>query len=439
LAARSVDHAPRTRRAWCVVTILSLLYAVSFIDRLILSLLADPVSRELGLSDQKMGLLLGAGFAVMYALVGLPIAQQLDLRNRRTIVCCGVVLWSVSTIASAFATGVISLGSCRAGVAIGEAVLGPAAISLIADLFPRERRALPVSIFTAVAGLMVFGAFIVGGMVLSLATALETVTGMTPWRGTLILVGLPGLFLAAVLALTVREPARTGYVADRATKTDTAGFLRHIGRYWRFYVPFLLGSSLLVMFSYGMLAWIPTLLIRAHGLSPSAAGYAFGAVGVPAVASGTLFFGWLASRLERRGRPDGIVVAFLIATVAVTPFLVLSPLGSSLPMLLGGMALAIFGTSATATLPSLALQAYGPPWMRARLLALALLCTSLIGFALGPSFVALLSKQWTGDAAALGKGLSALGCITGPSAAFCFAISRSGLKQLLSADRPQSL
>ncbi|MGE0830089.1 MAG: MFS transporter, partial [Hyphomonadaceae bacterium] len=214
-AKESGASQPRLAGAWYSVALLTALYAMSFLDRFILSLLAAPVSKDLNLSDVQMSLLLGAGFAVVYALSGVPIAQLLDLKERRTIVCSGVATWSLSTIAAGFANSFAMLAVCRAGVALGEAVLAPAAISLIADLFPREKRALPISVFASMTGLMSTGAFIIGAAALNLATAIAPVTGLAPWRCTLLLVGAPGLLLAFVFLTTIKEPARVGSVGEK--------------------------------------------------------------------------------------------------------------------------------------------------------------------------------------------------------------------------------
>src|SRR5580693_4273673 len=195
-------------RRWWTIALLGLLLAVSFVDRQILALLVNPIGKELGLSDTRLGVLYGAGFGILYSLAGLPLAQWLDRSARIRIVVFGVVAWSCATIAAGFASDYWTLLACRSGVAIGEAVLTPAAVSLIADMFAPDRRTLPTSLYTAVASLMGVGAFAVGGAAVDLATRLSPVVGLEPWRLTLVLVGAPGLLLAAILAFTGREPDR---------------------------------------------------------------------------------------------------------------------------------------------------------------------------------------------------------------------------------------
>lgn len=422
----------KVARAWYVVGILTLIYAISFVDRFILALLAEPVGRELQLGDGQMGILLGAGFAIVYALAGLPAAQLIDQRERRKIVTLGVSLWSAGTVISAFADGFAMLATCRASVALGEAVLTPAAISLIADLFPAHKRALPMSVYASMSGLMTIGSFVIGGATLGIATSLEAQIGLSPWRGTLLIVGFPGLLLALLFFLTVREPLRSG---GPATIEDTAfsAFLRYLSAKWRFYLPFYLGSALLVMYAYANLAWLPTLLVRAHGADPATAGYLIGLT-LPAAMFGIFFFPWLSTRLDRAGEGTGIVRAFLIASIAGAPFLILAPLAGTTTTLLLGVSGGMICLATTGSLGPLAMQAFGPSRMRARLMALSLLCTSMLGFAIGPTAVGLLSTQWQGDPMSLGRGLSVLGMVAGPGAILCFALALRGTRQMLTAN-----
>jgi MFS family permease len=406
----------RPSRSWYVVGLLALLYAISFMDRFMLALLVEPVSREMGLGDAQMGLLLGGGFAAVYAIGGLPIAYILDNNERRRVLVAGVLLWSASTILSAFAGSFASLTVFRAGVALGEAVLTPAAVSLIADLFPREKRGLPISVYAAVSSVMVTGALLINGLALEAASHLAIYYAMPPWRLALILVGLPGVILAILFYLTVAEPKRGAmdeHVAPAAPASDTGAqgghFLGYLARQWRYYLPFYCTAGCLSMYSFAVVTWIPTLIVRRFGEAPATAGYFLGSVGVPAALLGVFFWPWLANRIDRAGRRDGIMVAYAIAVAIAVPLLVLMPLASSVGTLLAGCFLTIVCTSASGCLVQLAVQAYGPVHMRARLMALALLFINLIGYTVGPLAVALLAEHWAGSRAALAHGMSSLG------------------------------
>lgn len=202
------EGAETAKGRWYIVGLLTLLYGLSFIDRMILALLAQPVALSLGLSDMQLGLLMGAGFAVVYSLAGLPIAHFVDRGNRKLIVTLGVLCWSVLTVASAFARDFSHLLVLRAGVAIGEAVLTPAAVSLIADMFPRKARAAPTAVYASMSSIMASGSFVIGAAALGLSTAIQHSTGLEPWRMTMVFVGAPGILVAAIFYFTTREPIR---------------------------------------------------------------------------------------------------------------------------------------------------------------------------------------------------------------------------------------
>lgn len=205
----------RAPQGWYIVGLMALLYVVSYVDRYILALIASRVAKDLTLTDTQLGVLLGLGFALLFCLAGLPIAHWLDRYNRVLIVAAGVLLWSLSTIASAFVGGFGWLLFFRAGVAMGEAVLLPATISFIGDLFDNEARTKPLATFSAIGTLMGGGAFFLGAAALSLAELLHSLgIGFAVWRLALIIVGAPGIILAIILATTVRDPIRQ---IDKAT------------------------------------------------------------------------------------------------------------------------------------------------------------------------------------------------------------------------------
>jgi len=140
---------PSPRYAWYMVVILTLAYILSFVDRYILGLLIEPIKADLGLSDTQIGLLLGPAFAVFYATMGLPLGYAADRKRRTWIVAAGVFVWSFATAASGMAKSFAHMALARVSVGIGEATLGPCAMSMISDSFPREKRGRPIAFYTA--------------------------------------------------------------------------------------------------------------------------------------------------------------------------------------------------------------------------------------------------------------------------------------------------
>lgn len=420
----------RAGRAWYAVGILMLLYCMSFLDRLIIALLAPAVSESLHVSDTQIGLLFGLGFGVVYALTGLPLAHLIDRRHRVALVASGVALWSLCTIASGFAPNYTWLVVLRAGVAVGEAVLSPAAISIIGDLFPREKRTLPTTVYAAVAIFMSSGAFIIGGFALQLATSLSHVFAIEPWRLTLVFVGVPGLLLAPLLLFTVPEPPRTGDVADNqyATAADAAAYLKK--ERW-LYGCLIAAAGTLAAINFAAVAWAPTLIVRGHGMSAATAGYAYGTAGLVAGLIGTALWPMLATSWMKGGRRTALVTIFMCALTANWMLTALMGLTHSYLVLLVAVAIAsLFISSGTVLIPLL-VQLVTPGRMRARVMAVYLLSTNLIGMTMGPPVAAYLGEHYFEGPFAIGSGLAVLVLVAGPIATLAVALMHKPFRRAL--------
>lgn len=394
-------HAGSRRQAWYVVILLTILYALSFTDRLLLALVAQPVASALKLGDGELALLLGAGFAVVYALSGVPIADRIDRGNRVTIVVAGVATWSVMTIGSAFATNFWTLLVMRAGVALGEAVLTPAAVSLIGDLFPQEKRALPTAVYGSMGSVMSTGAFIIGGAVLGFSGSLEPATGMAAWQLTFIFLGVPGLLLSLLILFSVRDPrhAGAGKAANGPAAVSFVEMVRYLGANAGFYLPFYVGLALITTVSMGTISWMPTVIVRTFSETVAQAGYLVGSMGLSAGIISTIFWPWLAQFFARRGRTDGTLIGLLASGAMATLALVAGLGQGKLLIVLASFFIAMLGLASVGVLAPLALQFFGPRPIRARLTSLYILATSLFGYAIGPLTVVGLSHFWTGPAA----------------------------------------
>ncbi|HEX6218423.1 MAG TPA: MFS transporter, partial [Sphingomicrobium sp.] len=198
--------------AWYALFVLVLVYIVNFVDRQILSILVGDIKRDLGVSDAQIGFLYGTAFAVFYALFGIPLGRLADSWYRGRLMAIGLAVWSSMTALSGFANSFAMLAAARIGVGIGEASASPAAYSMIADNFPKERRATALSIYSS--GLYIGGALSlpIGGLVVSRWTAAypdpaTAPLGLAGWQAAFLAVGLPGLLLA-LWVLTLREPLR---------------------------------------------------------------------------------------------------------------------------------------------------------------------------------------------------------------------------------------
>lgn len=203
-----VDLAPRaavsgqaqtaSTRRYYVLGILTLVYALNFLDRTIFNVLIEPIKNEFALSDTAMGLLAGFGFVLFYSLLGIPIARIADRVNRRNIVALAFAFWSAMTFLCGMASSVATLALARVGVGLGESAGTPASQSLVADLFDKNERPRALGVYAIGTYLGVFMGYFIGGWV----------NQHYGWRMAFFSCGLPGIALAAILWLTIAEPKR---------------------------------------------------------------------------------------------------------------------------------------------------------------------------------------------------------------------------------------
>lgn len=189
-------------KAWLILALLTLASIVSFVDRQVVAIVVEPMKLDLGVSDTEIGWLYGV-FAVFYALAAWPIAYLADMKSRKHIIAAGIFFWSVMTIACGLSRQFWQVLLARVGVGVGEASLGPATVSMVGDLFPRQQVPLALSVFQTAAVMGSGIAFIVGGLVLSVVQSAEPMVlpvfgELKPWQQTFIYVGLPGLALAGL-------------------------------------------------------------------------------------------------------------------------------------------------------------------------------------------------------------------------------------------------
>ncbi|MBK7907589.1 MAG: MFS transporter [Gemmatimonadetes bacterium] len=404
--------------AWGLALLLFAANCLSFVDRQVLTLLVKPMRADLGISDVQMSLLQGLAFASLYAVLGLPLGRLADRTHRPRLMAAGIALWSTMTIASAFAGSYALLFLARMGVAVGEAALAPAAVSLLADRFPRSRAGRAIGLFQAgifagsalalLAGGWLLAAFDAGD--LAWVRALGITAG---WRAVLLVVGAPGWLVAALLLLA-DEPRRTS--APAAAQLPLVASLRWMWARRDIYGGVIVAFTAVTVLAYGSLAWAPTVLVRVHGIASADAGVRLGLGMLIAGPLGVLGAGWLVDRLASRGRSDAPIVAAIggvLAFAVVVPAFALAP------------SLAI----ATATAVALALvqgYPYGiastslamvtPPEMRGQVVAFYLLVSNLLGLSLGPLLVALGTERIFHDDAAVGWSLALLPLLTAPLA-----------------------
>lgn len=436
MEAESVERKyPSARSAWYALIILVLLYSMSFMDRLILSLLASSISADLHVSDTQIGILFGLGFGVVYSLTGLPLAHVIDKHNRIRLVTLGVLLWSACTVGSGFSSDYTQLMILRAGVAVGEAVLSPAAISIIADIFPRDKRTLPTTAYTAVSTFMGAGSFVLGGLALKVAQDVAPGFGLEPWQLTLVFVGVPGLLLAPLLFFTVREPKRVGEIKGQDFGSVKQA-LEYVSRERRLYGCIFIAAAMMNLIGFAKTAWVPTLMIRAHGLTPVEAGMAYGTAGILSGVAGAFLWPMLAKRWTAQGHRDALVLVYCGAITAGWMLMALVGVTKSTAVLLFASGAAGFFTTAGAVLIPLIIQFVTPGRMRARIMAGYLTANNLVGMAFGPPLCALIADHFFEGEFAIGYALTTMICFIGPVATLAaWLMRKSYVRALDEAER----
>jgi MFS family permease len=397
--------------AWFVVAVLSLANCVSFIDRLILSLLVGPIKAELALSDTRVGLLQGAAFALFYCIAGLYLARLADRSNRKWIITGGITLWCVMTTLSGTARNFWQLFLYRIGVGVGEGTLSPSAYSLIAGYFPRDRLALAVGVYGAGISAGVGLAYLVGGVAIQWVAGLGTVDlpllpPLSGWRLVFAVVGLLGLPVA-VLMLFVREPPREPGSRPASLHEVAA----HLRANWRSLILALAGYGATSITIYSIFSWTPTFFVRQYGASIAAAATALGVIALAGGLSGAFLGGAYSDRLERGGDPHAKLrvlfycCAGLLLPAIIAPFM---------PTMLSSAAVLFFtfffGSAATGPAGAY-VQAITPDRMRAQFGALYQLSLSLVGATLGPLLTALFTDFVFRDEALLGYSLSSVAVV----------------------------
>lgn len=392
---------PLHERAWYpnyVLFVLLLAYIFSFIDRQILSLMVGPIRHDLQISDFEMSLLQGWAFALFYSVMALPIARFADRHDRRSIIAAGIALWSAMTVGCGIVRSYGGLFLMRVGVGVGEAALSPPAYSLLSDYFPPARLARAMAIFAM--GISLGGgiAYLAGGAVIHLVSEAEPVVlpligTVRPWQLTFFVVGLPGL-LVALMMRAIHEPARAGEMVDAAGEVRELS-LRDLWGYlsirWRLYLSFPLATALLGVFSYGLMAWYPTVLIRTYGMSIGEAGTWFGLTYLVFGTSGTYYGARMAEWLERRGHRDAHIRFVMFAAIVMAVPGVLGPLMPNAPLALAALAPTIFLKCSYYGSTSAALQIVTPNQMRAQVTALQIFFGNIIGMSVGASSIAVLT------------------------------------------------
>ena len=373
-------------RAGYVLALLTATYAVNFLDRQVVNILAESIKRDLQISDTQLGLLTGTAFGLFYSILGVPIARLADRYNRVKIITFALATWSLLTATCGAAQSYGQLFLMRLGVGVGEAGGTPPSHSLIADYFSHETRTLAMAVFALGVPLGSFCGFLLGGI-------LDVGWG---WRTAFVVAGFPGIILALLVAFTIREPPRgmsdpVQCVPVGAASASVRASLAEIFAQSSF-LRLVLGGTCGIFIVYVTNAWLPSFFMRLHALDAAQAGgwiaFCVGGGGL----IGSLGGGWIATRLKRRyWRAEAWVIA--TSTLLTGPALLATLFAESTQWALTSM-FVLYTLSYVWIGPTSALIQRVTP-IRSRTLAagLQLSIATVIALLLGPPLIGYISDR----------------------------------------------
>jgi MFS family permease len=403
----SDDGYPRRPYAWAVVGILVATAVLSYTDRQVLSLLVDPIRSDLGISDTQISLLLGTAFAVVYGIAGIPLGILADRRSRRNLIFAGVLVWSCGTLACGFSQSFGQLFAARIVVGLGEAVLSPAAISLISDYFPPSRRGTAVGFFLSGIAMGIGASILIGGGVLHVvqhgALAGTPFATLAPWRLVLLVIGAPGLVWALVILL-IREPTRRQ--AEGALNLAAgAGASAWRSTTWARVIPIYLVVASASLVDNAVGAWAPTLLIREFSRNAAQVGMELGLLLTAGFGGGVLIGGWMADHFGARHGWAGKLGVCLCSGAVILPVSLLINAGNFLVVLLAVPLYFALSGIVTACGFSAILDVV-PNRSRGLAMAISFFLNVALGAGLGPTAVAVASEHVFGSEGALGSAIA---------------------------------
>lgn len=390
----SADEVSSLTTRWYVLFIMMLAYTINIADRYVMSTVLEPIRLELNLSDGGVAFLTGVSLAFFYVIMGFPLSWIADRYNRRNLLAASIAVWSAMTALCGMSQGYMQLLLARIGVGVGEAGGTPACNSIVADYFPASRRAMAMTIFALGAPI---GAWLGADMA-------GYVAAEYGWRMAFFVLGVPGILLAIVIMLTIREPrrGRLDVVAD----ADTPNLAETLTFIWsqKGMVHTIMGGGISALWGWGLMWFTPTFIQRTYDLDVGQAGAVIGPIHLVMGIGASLLTAWLVGRPAYTD-PRKILRLLGVVTAAATVPSIYAYYTNSL-----GVATLMWWIFIPAIYfyigPVMSLlQNLAPPKMRAMVIAVSLLVANVFNLIVAPQGVGLLSDYFAGpggaDAASL--------------------------------------
>jgi MFS family permease len=401
----------RIRNPYIILGLLTTAYTLSFMDRYVLNLVLNNVKHDMQLSEMQAGLLAGAGFAVLYALMALPMGVIADKKRRTKLAAIGIGLWSAMTALCALSRNYVQLLLCRTGVGVGEAALTPAAYPIIKSLFPSSRLSTAIGVYCS--GIYIGSglAYWLGGKALSyikLHHLAEQIGWVRfDWQLVFLIFGIPGI-VVALLMLLVKTPE---VIKSSGSKFDLPAFKAFVFADNYRFLKMTIASALFNVAVYAAGVWLPTYLQRVHKMDVAHSGQILGIAMICIAPIGAIAGGVMGDRQNVSRGLTGRLSAIVLSIGAVLVCFIL--LGVELPVfaiLLPLLALSLL-MSAPVAITAAMIQEMSPEQMRSTAPAFMLMMQNLIGMSLGPASVAFLTEYVYHDTMMIGLSIAITGVV----------------------------
>jgi MFS family permease len=400
---------------WYATILLAFLYWLSVLDRQIISLLVDPIKKDLGITDVQFGMLNGLAFLLSFTLFGFIFGALADRTDRRRLIYIGMTVWSLASAVCGLAQNFWHLVLARAGLGAGEAALSPSATSMITDLFPREKLTTAMAVYSIGATVGSGTALVVGGAIVYFVASLGDITlpvigHVSTWQLVFLLVSIPGLAIAFAV-FSIPEPVRRGRsetLQKQSWGSAYANLFRFIKSRPRFFLCHYLGFTFATAALTGCGSWYPVHMMRAFGWSEGRVGLMLGVMLMAAGIIGKLVTGWVVDAMYKRGYRDAQLRWYAGCLIVGTPFAIVGATSGNPWIFLGGIG--IFQIMAT-PMPACAMTALNlvtPNELRGTGVTVFTTVAALLGTSIGSVLVPFLSKNVYGSESAIGLGIATL-------------------------------
>lgn len=413
--------------SWMMVVLLCIFYILSLLDRNLFVLLIEPIKQDLDLSDVQIGLLGGLAFSIFFSGAALPIGWAVDRFSRRSVICAGVVTWSLATAATGFCNNYRALFAARAIVGAGEATIAPAGHSIIADAFPPERLSLPMSLFGASTKAGIGLSFVIGGLLTTQiipSADYEMFRGLTlrGWQLIFVVIGLPGALLG-FLIFAIPEPSRTA--KKTSEKVTYPAYLKLFWSRRRFMLNSHGGHLLMTSVSTALSTWTTPFLMRKYDWPISRAGLVMGLLTLIALIAVPLHGMWV-DRKFSNGDLDAHLRHMSLMCLIALPFGAAAYFLSSVWVSLAFIAMVLVLVGTYMGLGNSAILLDLPSHFRGKASSIIMLLSTAGGFALGAAGPAAISQYLFEGSETIGLGVSAYLAIALGLACIFYRMARRG-------------